>query len=204
MSPIISKTRPSSNLNIGQLLGDDDVEMVVLAGDHHEDNKTVIDDISRRSDRSPDKKPYHDLDLDLNIFKDNSQTKSQSFHLGVDLSKYEQSTLKTNGKSNGKGKGNSHMSYINDVMNVDSHRNPTGLGLLQPRSHTPDSLDSFNFLPALNDVGDEKVSDKKHDEKLSSKFDKSRNSRQIVSNTAKSKPASIEGGAFDTDSFLDL
>ena len=193
-------------MNIGQVLGDDDVEMVVLAGDHHEDNKTVIDDISRRSDRNLDTKPYHDLDLDLNIFEENSQIKSQPFHLGVDLSKYEQSTLKTNGKSNGKGKGNSHMSYINDVMNVDSHRNPTGLGLLQPplRSQTPDSLDSFNFLPDPNEAGGEKVSDKNNDEKLSSKFDKSRHSRQIVSSTAKNKPPSIEGGAFDTDSFLDL
>ena len=178
--------------------------MVVLAGDSHEDNKTVIDDIFSRNERNQETKPYHDLDLDLNIFKENSQPKSQSFHLGMDLSKYEQSTLKTNGKSNGKGKGNSHMSYINDVMNVDGNRNPPGLGLLQPRSQTPDSLDSFNFLPDLNDVGGKETNDKKNSEKSSTKFDKSRNSRQPVSNTAKDQPPSIEGGTFDTDSFLDL
>ena len=185
-------------------MGDDDVEMVVLAGDTHEDNKTVIDEIFGRNERNQETKPYHDLDLDLNIFKDNSQPKSQSFHLGMDLKQYEQSTLKTNGKSGNKVKDNSHMSYISDVMNVEGHGNPTGLGLLQPRSQSPDSLDSFNFLPDLNEVGGTKVEDKKNIAKSSTNLKHLRSSRQPASSAVKDKPPSIEGGNFDTDSFLDL
>ena len=188
-------------MNIGKILGDDDVEMVMLAGDTHEDNKTVIDEIFRRNERNQG--TLGDLDLDLSNFKESYQPKSQSFHHGMDLTKYEQSTLKTKGKSTNKGKDNSHMSYINDVMNVKSHRNPPGLGLLQPRSRTPDSLDSFNFLPGLNEVGSEKNEDRKKNEKSPSNL-KHFNSRQPASSAAKEKPPSIEGGTFDTDSFLDL
>ena len=167
-------------------------------------HKTVIDEIFGRNERNQETKPYHDLDLDLNIFKDNSQPKSQSFHLGMDLKQYEQSTLKTNGKSGNKVKDNSHMSYISDVMNVEGHGNPTGLGLLQPRSQSPDSLDSFNFLPDLNEVGGTKVEDKKNIAKSSTNLKHLRSSRQPASSAVKDKPPSIEGGNFDTDSFLDL
>ena len=87
--------------------------MVVLAGEAHEDNKTVIDDISRRNDLPSTElsKPYHDLDLDLSIFGDkDSQPTSQNFHLGMDLKQFENNSLKT---KDADMKGNRNSSYIN-------------------------------------------------------------------------------------------
>ena len=37
----VSKT----HMNVNKLLGDEDVEKVIMAGDAHEDNQTVIDEI---------------------------------------------------------------------------------------------------------------------------------------------------------------
>jgi hypothetical protein len=191
--------RPSSHLNIGNILGDDDVEMLVLAGDAHEDNQTVIKEIFTRKElhpleREPSSKPYHDLDLDLNIFDDKTKEKG-NFHLGIDLGKYENSTLKTIKSDD---KNNRHSSYISDVMNMDSN-DPTER--LQPRAQSPDSLDSFNFLPDLNEVGGKLDDNKSNPTSTNPKH--LRTSRQPASAT-KDKAPSIEGGNFDTDSFLDL
>ena len=188
-------------MNINNIFGEDDVEMVVLAGEAHEDNKTVIDDISRRNDLPSTElsKPYHDLDLDLSIFGDkDSQPTSQNFHLGMDLKQFENNSLKT---KDADMKGNRHSSYINDVINLDIN-NPKHQGKLQRRSTTPDSLDSFNFLPDLNEVGGDKGKTKNSSTPSDPKH--IRTSRHPVASEVKERPSSIEGGIFDTDSFLDL
>ena len=195
----VDKSKPSkSQINISKLLGEDDLEMVVLAGDSHEDNKTVIDDIFMRDEldvkETPSSaKPYHDLDLDLGIFGDEALQKGH-FHLGMDLRKHDNS-LKTNYQDT---KDNRHISYINDVMNIESS---TQQERLRPRSKSPDSLDSFNFLPDLNEVGGTTEGNKGATTPTNPKH--LRTSRQPVS-AAKEKPPSIEGGNIDTDSFADL
>ena len=193
--------RPSSNLNIGSLLNEEDVEMVVLAGEDHEDNKTVIDDIFRKDElsqgeREPSSKPYHDLDLDLSVFVDKNISQKGQFHLGVDLSKYEDSSLKA---KNSNSKDNRHSSYISDVMNMDSN---TQQGRVQPRPKSPDSLDSFNFL--LNEVGGTATEEDKDISTLSNPKHVRSPRQPTGSSAVKEKPPSIEDGYFDTDSFLDL
>ena len=92
-------------MDIDKLLEAEDAEMMIIAGDTHEHNKTVIDDVFIREemelmDKEYLSKHYDVLDLDeLNI-------------------------MGTVGKNRNGAQDNKHISYINDVMKIkDKFRN---------------------------------------------------------------------------------
>ena len=182
-------------MNINKLLEDEDPETVIMAGDTHEDNKTVIDDVFIREemelmDKEYLSKHYDVLDLDEVGIMGDKKLQGGQYRFGMDLTKYNSSTV---GKNSNGEKDNRHMSYINDVMEIDNKPDAK----TRQRQKSPDSLDSFHFLSDQKEVSGVQESDDAHTATAPKHL---RTEREPIS-ALKGKPPSNKKDYFDGDSF---